>query len=103
MIMARAYDLMGLIHSGEISDGDLELGAKFYREHLKEHGSQLAEEKLIDDKHKEDEDKRRNVRRIANQKKDAVRADAEAATLVIIASEISDCVITWDDELLNST
>ena len=92
MIIARAYDLMGLICSGEISDDDLELATKLYREHLKEHGSQSAEEKLIDDKHKEDEDKRREVRRIANKKKDAARAAAEAATLVILASEIKNSV-----------
>ena len=52
-IMARAYDLMGLIHSGEISDNDLELAAKLHREHVKKHGSQFKEEKEIDDKHNE--------------------------------------------------
>ena len=100
LIMAPAYDLMGLIHSGEISDSDLELAAKLYREHVKKHGSQSDEEKKIDDKHKGSEDKRRDDRQKATKKKEAARAEAEAATLIVEANEIKKfSVIKCKDQL----
>ena len=77
---------MGLYHSGEISDADLELAAKLHREHMKKHGSQMQEERIIDAKHQEAEDKHRDDRRKANLKKAAAHELAAAATLVTEAS-----------------
>ena len=87
--MAGSSDLMALIHSGEISAADLELAAKLHMEHVKKHGSQTQEEKVIADRHKEAEGKRRSDRRTANAKKAETNAVAEAKTLVVDPTAIS--------------
>ena len=70
-----------MYHSGEVTDADLELAATLYREHVKEHGSQTAEEKLVDAKYHEGEEDRREKRRQATAVKEKPLEVAKATTI----------------------
>ena len=76
--------------------GDFELAATLYREHLKKHGSQTQEEKLIEMQYKDEEDDRRDKRQKANAaKEEAVEAarevDLETDTAVILKFRKAQC------------
>ena len=71
-----------------MTNADLELAATLYREHVKKHGSQQQEEKLIDDWDKEAEDDRRAKRQKSNAAKEKTLEIAKATTVVIDAAAI---------------
>ena len=64
------------------------MDATLYREHVKKHGSQAAEEKLFDDWGKEAEEKRRGDRQKANEKKEKTQQIARMTTIVTNADAI---------------